>query len=534
MSNLERIQKYIIVLILLLVLVIAGGILIMWHQEGDSTGAASPAASYGSTELTEVKWYYPDNLCLGQQLTTQTFTLPDGGATTLAEHLGSSYTLAVFWGSWCSYCEEQTELLLSAQQTLAQQGVTVLLIDKMDPEKESLDAAQQTIAEKNIPFDWVIDDDLSVYKELGLHIIPTSFLLDAQGRVLYCHTGGIQTKDELDAMLAYAREGAAAQTLAFIQNQLMTEDGGVQMHIQAQSASSPSGQDVLAESQGLLMEYANLMGNDAVFRTAYGYVQQQLDVNGLLRWYGTTSGQPAPVNALLDDLRVLRALDAENRRSGGYDTVLAYHAAALAANMLDDAGNLVDFYTFSDGSKAHRLTMCYADWTALNVLVQQQPACAAAVQAAQKLVDGAYLGDSFPFYANYYDYETGRYDDGSLNMAEAMLTLLHQAEADRLPAASLEWLHTQMAGNGIWARYDTSGKIVPGSEYQSSAVYAIVGMIALECQDDILLTQAVSRMEQYRCFDATNPLNGAFASSLDTVSSFDQCMALVLYAKIAH
>ena len=98
MSNLERIQKYIIVLILLLVLVIAGGILIMQRRERSSTSTASPAASSGSTELTEVQWYYPDNLRLGQQLTAQTFALPDGGATTLAEHLGSSYTLAVFWG----------------------------------------------------------------------------------------------------------------------------------------------------------------------------------------------------------------------------------------------------------------------------------------------------------------------------------------------------------------------------------------------------------------------------------------------------
>ena len=534
MSNLERVQKYIIVLILLLALVVAGGILLMLHRGVPSASAASSAVSSGSTELTEVQWYYPDNLRLGQPLTAQPFTLPEGGTTTLAEHLGSGYTLAVFWGSWCSYCEAQTELLLSAQQTLAQQNVTVLLIDKMDPEKESLEAARQTIAEKDIPFDWVIDDGLTVYKELGLHIIPTSFLLDAQGRVLYCHAGVLQTEDELNAVLAYAREGAAAQTLAFVQNHLMTADGGVQLHVQAQTAPSPSGQDVLAESQGLLMEYAALTGNENLFRTVYGYVQNNLDADGLLRWYGTAAGQPAQVNALLDDLRVLRALSAGQQRFGGYADALTRHAAALAANMLDDAGNLVDFYTFADGSKAHRLTMCYADWTALDILVQQQPACAAAVQAAQQLVEGAYLGDDFPFYANYYDYQTGTYDDGSLNMAEALLTLLHQAEAGRLPDASLRWLRTQMAGNGIWARYDIHGNVVSGCEYQSPAVYAIVGLIAAQCQDDVLLTQAVSRMESFRCFDAQSPLNGAFAPSMDEVSSFDQCMALVLYATMGR
>lgn len=70
--------------------------------------------------------------------------------------------------------------------------------------------------------------------------------------------------------------------------------------------------------------------------------------------------------------------------------------------------------------------------------------------------------------------------------------------------------------------------------YQSPAVYAIVGLIALECQDTQLLTQAVSRMEQFRCFDASSACNGAFASKLEEVSSFDQCMALVLYAQMGQ
>lgn len=534
MSKLERLQKYILALILLLSLIVAGGVAFMLHRSTAPGTDSTAAAESGTAELTEVQWYYPDSVRLGQVLTNQSFTLPDGGSTALAGHLGPGITLAMYWGSWCSYCEAQTDLLLSLQEELAAQDVTILLIDKMDPQKESPEAARSVIAEKAIPFDWVIDEDLTVYQELGLHIIPTTFLLDTEGRVLYCHAGTIESREELNAMLDYARQGPAAQTLSFVQNHLMTADGGLQLHVQAQSAPSPSGQDVLAESQGLLMEYAAQTGDEALFRTAYRYVQQQLDADGLLRWYGTTTGEPARVNALLDDLRVLRALEAGQQQFGGYEAELARHAAAIAAANVDEDGNLVDFYTFSDGSRAQRLTMCYVDSRALDLLVQQQPACAAAVQQARQLLDGAYLGDAFPFYANYYDYATGLYDTGSLNMAEAMLTLLHQAEAGRLPDAALSWLRSQMAGNGIWARYDIHGNVVPGYEYQSSAVYALVGLIALECQDDTLLTQAVSRMESFRCFDTASPLNGAFASSMDEVSSFDQGTALVLYAKMEH
>ncbi len=527
MTKLERLQKYIIVLILLLSLVIAGGVTLMLRRTAALPQAAE--SSVPDNELTETAWYYPDSLHLGQLLTESSFTLPDGSSTPLSAHLGENITLAMYWGSWCSYCEKQTELLLSLQNELAKRGVQVLLIDKMDPQKESLEAAQTTIREKSIPFDWVIDQDLRVYNELGLHIIPTTFLLDASGRVLFCHAGTIENKEELTAMLDYAQSTPRAQTEQFVKEHLTTQDGGVQLHVQAQTAASPSGQDVLAESQGMMMEYAALTQNAPLFEHSYGYVQQNLDENGLLRWYGTKSGDTAKVNALLDDLRVLRALHS----FGGYEAAISRHAGAISQNMRDESGRFVDFYTFASGEKSHRLTLCYLDWRALDVLLEQQPDCADSVQAAQKILDGGYLGDAFPFYANYYDYETGAYDTGSLNMAEAMLTLLHQAEAGRLPDASLQWLRTQMQKNGIWARYDTSGRVVSGSEYQSAAVYAIVGLIALQCGDETLLTQAVSRMESFRCFDASSPLNGAFAPSMQEASSFDQCLALVLYAQSA-
>lgn len=205
-------------------------------------------------------------------------------------------------------------------------------------------------------------------------------------------------------------------------------------------------------------------------------------------------------------------------------------AIAIAAGNRDEDGNLVDFYSFPDGSRANRLTMCYCDWQALEIIRPLVPGFGDSLEAAEEILEGAYLGDDFPFYANFYDYETRTYNDSSLNMAEAMLTLLHQAQAGRLQGASLRWLQTRMAGDGIYARYDIHGNVVSGGDYESAAIYAIVGLIAQEVGDDLLLTQAVSRMEAFRCFAAGDPLNGAFADSLEDVNAFDQCLALILYA----
>ena len=358
-----------------------------------------------------------------------------------------------------------------------------------------------------------------------MHIIPTTYFLNSTGRVRLCRAGTIGSEAELEAQLDYLKNGAAAGTETFLRQNLLNDEGGVQMHVYESGGASPDGQDVLAESQGLLMAYAAKTGNRELFRQAYGYAKTHLDQAGLLAWYasGEERGQ---VNALLDDLRVLKSLKA----MGDYDQDVMSRAIAIAAGNRDEDGNLVDFYSFSDGSRANRLTMCYCDWQALEIIRPLVPGFGDSLTKAEEILEGAYLGDDFPFYANYYDYETKTYDDGSLNMAEAMLTLLHQAQAGHLKPASLSWLQAQMAGEGIYARYDTRGNVVPGGDYGSAAVYAIVGLIAQEAGDDLLLTQAVSRMEAFRCFQADSPLNGAFADSLEDVNAFDQCLALVLYA----
>ncbi|HAL87940.1 MAG TPA: hypothetical protein DCO69_02205 [Clostridiales bacterium] len=517
----EKLQKILIGAMAFFFLLGAAALVLLLRPERSVAAAETQARQ----TLTQSIRRYPDNLRLGQVLTEHTFTTPDGQTTTLSAHLGAEWTLCMYWGSWCGYCEKQVELLAPLTQKLENLGVKVLLIDKMDPQKESLEAAKTAISEKGILFDWIIDENLTVYEALGMHIIPTTFFLDSTGRVRLCRAGTIGSEAELEALLDYAKNGGASGTEEFVRENLLNAEGGVSMHVYESSAQSPSGRDVLAESQGLLMEYAAETHDRTLFEEAYGYAKTNLDRQGLLAWYASNGGT-GNVNALLDDLRVLKSLNA----MGGYTEDVMSRAIAIAAGNRDEKGNLVDFYSFADGGRASRLTMCYCDWQALEIIRPLVPGFGDSLEAAEEILEGAYLGGDFPFYANYYDYETKTYDDSSLNMAEAMLTLLHQAQAGQLKDASLGWLQAQMAGDGIYARYDIHGNVVSGGDYESAAIYAIVGLIAQEVGDDLLLTQAVSRMEAFRCFAAGDPLNGAFADSLEDVNAFDQCLALILYA----
>ena len=53
---------------------------------------------------------------------------------------------------------------------------------------------------------------------------------------------------------------------------------------------------------------------------------------------------------------------------GDYTEDVMSRAIAIAAGNRDETGNLVDFCSFSDGSRANRLTMCYCDWQALEII----------------------------------------------------------------------------------------------------------------------------------------------------------------------
>lgn len=482
-----------------------------------------------SKELTEVLWYYPTNIILGEQLTQSCFTDELGEAYS-TNHFYGHYTVVTYWASWCSYCEKQMEVFKEAVPKLQDEEVKFLLVNKLDGEKETKEQAQEYLINNEIPIDTVYDDGLTIYEELGIQIVPTTMILNPEGKLVYCYSGVIESEGQLQAMLDYARFGGGVATKEFVLNSLMSSDGGIYTNYKDRKGEAPTGHDILSESQGLMMEYAALTKNPELFRKTFTYVKEHLYEKNLATWVETDKGK-AHTNALLDDLRILKALNLMKNTVGGYEE--EYNQLAEAILLYNTKKEkMVDFYNFSTKERAARFTLCYGDFVAMKLLEEEFPHMNQLVEDTMELVSNGYISDEFPFYHNYYDYKEKAYDDGSLNMAEAMYTLYHLGEVGELKQASIDWLKKQMKGNGIWARYDTNGEVVSGYEYQSSAIYALVGLIAVEIEDKELLTMAVSRMEASRCFDADDSLNGAFAKQLDDVMSYDQCLALLLYAKM--
>lgn len=492
---------------------------LMWWMLPET---AAPFQTGRDDTLAERMDLYPTGIMLGEKLPVQTLQDENGKSVDLRNYRKKTVVL-MFWASWCSHCQEQLQKIEAFETVLSRYSDTeLLLINKLDGTKETKEQAQNYLKQNQIPRGTLYDADAALYEAAGLQIIPTTVILNVDGSVGFCYPGALKNANQLEAMLQYVNEGASAATESFMTAYMMEKDGGIRTQYAGGAQTVPSGGDTLSESQGLMMEYAVVTGQYALFEKAYRYADQQLKNRyGLFSWVRHDS-ENQPHNTLLDDLRIYRALADANQLWGGYDEDLRKLGEAIREYNVRNS-DLVDFFEESSGRRSSQLSLAYADFEALGLLG------ASYRDQALEVIRGGYISDAFPFYYSSFDYLSRSYSQDPLNMIEALYTIYHLAKIGEMPEATGVWLKEKMAADGIRAKYTVQGEVAPESDFDSTGVYAMVGLIAQEIGDSELLTQALWRMELTRTLNVSSPFNGAFGQSEEDIRSFDQLAPLVLY-----
>ncbi|MEO5365000.1 MAG: TlpA family protein disulfide reductase [Magnetococcus sp. WYHC-3] len=118
--------------------------------------------------------------------------LLDGAAFELTAYRGRPL-LVNFWATWCPPCREEMPLLVALQQKYQKQGLQVLALNYMEsPDPQRL---RNFALKQRLNFSIVYGDSQSMARlgqELGgLQGLPTSFLLDREGRVVDLWTGAL-------------------------------------------------------------------------------------------------------------------------------------------------------------------------------------------------------------------------------------------------------------------------------------------------------------------------------------------------------
>lgn len=131
---------------------------------------------------------------LGHKLDAQTPRTPlpalslielDGQPATLAR-LRGKVAVINFWAVWCLPCRQEMPALERLRKALP--GVAVVAIAQ-DDEPAKVKAFLQSL--KPAPgFDVLLDPDMSAGNQAGVRGLPTSLVLDKQGRIAYRAMGG--------------------------------------------------------------------------------------------------------------------------------------------------------------------------------------------------------------------------------------------------------------------------------------------------------------------------------------------------------
>ncbi|GLX70387.1 hypothetical protein [Paenibacillus glycanilyticus] len=319
----------------------------------------------------------------------------------------------------------------------------------------------------------------------------------------------------------------------FLDRQMLGKDGVYTNYKETDEAAEvATGHETLSESAGLLLRYYALTGQKEAFDRVWMQTKRTFVTEaGFSYRYSPLHNKQYPLNAAVDDLRIIRSLhEAETVFGGDYGREADQYSARLYLHNVQN-GKLFDFYDWTYKTTNDFITLCYADFQSLRLLDAPSKEKRKLEETLLEIVQGGYLSDAFPFYETRYGYATEKYGDhdGEINTVESLLTILHLAEIGEERPASVSYLKRLVEAGTLFGRYDREGQ--PVTDIQSTAAYAIAAMIGSTIGDQALYQASVRRMEQYRIGDESSPLGGSFGNeAVKEVYSFDNLTALLAYA----
>ncbi len=115
------------------------------------------------------------------------FTLADasGAKVALADYKGK-VVLLNFWATWCGPCKVEIPWFVEFNKTYKDRGLAVVGVSLDDDGWKSV---KPYLAEKKIDYTVVVGND-AVSKSFGdVDSLPTTFIIDQDGRIAFTHTG---------------------------------------------------------------------------------------------------------------------------------------------------------------------------------------------------------------------------------------------------------------------------------------------------------------------------------------------------------
>lgn len=320
----------------------------------------------------------------------------------------------------------------------------------------------------------------------------------------------------------------------FIQDNMLV-DGGVltNYHKKPLSEELATGNEVLSESQGLLLNYTANIADKAVFDEVYQFTKKHLDKDKIFVYrYNPEVGKKEgySINAAVDDLRIIKALFTAGEVFSDKKLTKAgekYADRFYQSNVEND--RLYDFYDTEHFMKNDFITLCYLDLEAITMIASTDKRYLAVYDNSLDILEGGYISDDFPMFMTRYNYSKNQYEvPNDINMIESVLTALNLAYADKCPPTTIDFLKQELEKGRVYASYKIDG--TPKKTFESTAIYALCALLAQEIHDEQMYEKSIELMKQFMVTNKGSDLYGAFGDK-NNVYSFDNLMALTALRK---
>lgn len=138
------------------------------------------------------------------------FSLKDsnGASVSLAEYKGK-VVLLNFWATWCGPCKMEIPWFIEFEQQFKDRGFAVIGVS-MD--EDGWDIVRPYLQEKKINYRILLGNDQIATLYGGVESLPTTFLLDRDGKIAATHVGLVSKSDyknEIIQLLDSSKRAAA-------------------------------------------------------------------------------------------------------------------------------------------------------------------------------------------------------------------------------------------------------------------------------------------------------------------------------------
>ena len=128
----------------------------------------------------------------------------EGQVRPLREALGGRVALVALWATWCKGCTGELEALARLSERAGALGAAVVGVAV----GESRDTVAEFLARRRLRYPQLIDEQFRLAEAIGQDRIPTTLVLDRQGRIIYM--GGALDQRALAALHAGIKEAQPA------------------------------------------------------------------------------------------------------------------------------------------------------------------------------------------------------------------------------------------------------------------------------------------------------------------------------------